>query len=1255
MAHAMLANMTPPQHTSSSSTSSSSSSQSSQLIALPPIPDTQSPDEPKVVKKRKKYRKRGMLGSGFNNTDDEQADPPTEEKRKYKKKQKDEEEGEHTQRKKNKNKEKKSDKQDKTKEKKDKTPKEKKEKKSGEKDKAEKRPYKSRTKVDSPDPSDTETSDDDHKDDQDDASSGRRRTVKRPRSYSSDEDEIFVKEVAQSLLRKEKAAKRKQKTRDDSPEPDDAPSKGKRRPLKLTIPGPSTKGSKGEGEGAGEYTAGSINKPRKCWVAGCGEGHSFLRLLLPYQVPSCPPHAKRVEDSLGKALRAGMVQANEAEGAKDQLCGLCMGLSKAPVAIRCHNESCAFVFCQKCLDYVTRRRGIVRKDRWSCWVCEGVWKGKSRERAIFVAEVLARPIATGAPGDEQGESRSQHSSTHSSAPPSDGSSGSSSSAEAIEYVAETLINSLSFLHQNRNIDLHRATQLQSLSTMVKMLITQPPILSAFPLDYHKVWEGLKDISTQLRDIALSATATTPDAAPIVQRDAASQRRYHAVQMTCQKVGDQLRRIVEFCEMKAAACNQELGQVLTQRETIFTSGTEGRKTIETQIRRLEAEENALKDAEATAFQEYAQAYDKLVRCDTSRRNASKQLEDLRSNLDLRLIGGFGSVGAGLASELWSGGVESSLVLTQARLAGQGKAMSAVLSVLETLYWSLDPEAKRDLPAPMAPPPAMPPSPPSTHMTMKIHPSDKAPSGFTVGVSSTPVMPSESFLNNRSGTLIVYHRLCLQHLVPPDHLEQPERLRIIIDLVQTLYYKFPHNIDIHSNPEEVDMRYVMAVHDPKYIAQLKKKLPPSYYTLDPHDMACRAAAPRPLSPSPEHAHKPEHRDDATASGQANSGDAEASAKSPDGPGEGTPRQERQPTPAREVMLSPKPRRPDVETHKLHAFHSTHLEHMDQDLLDTFISQHSLRAAMRASGAVCEAIDAVLLPQTSVVRGRTLLGGYTNAFCAVRPPGHHAGRYGRTDDAPSQGFCLINNVVIGARYALINYPDIQRIAVVDFDVHHGNGTQELLEGDENCMFYSIHVLDERDWFYPGTGDVIDEDEPLSTPSTPPHRTDEASAGADKVHTAPADASSASTPFSVGATSGSNIVNVPLRRGASAHSFMKLFYQKVIRDLDRYQPQLIIVSAGFDAHKEDPTGGMRLAEDDYFSATKLLKSVAAKHCGGKIVSVLEGGYGIEEGNTALRRCVEAHIRALANDADDYKAVHGDEDLWVGVAGKRMRKQVNL
>ena len=223
------------------------------------------------------------------------------------------------------------------------------------------------------------------------------------------------------------------------------------------------------------------------------------------------------------------------------------------------------------------------------------------------------------------------------------------------------------------------------------------------------------------------------------------------------------------------------------------------------------------------------------------------------------------------------------------------------------------------------------------------------------------------------------------------------------------------------------------------------------------------------------------------------------------------------------------------------------------DTAMSAHSLEAAQRAAGAVCAAVDAL-------IDGKT-----TRAFCAVRPPGHHATR----DTA--MGFCLFNNVAVGAAHALAR--GIERVAIVDFDVHHGNGTQDIFWNDPRVLYASTHQ-----WpLYPGTGKPEE-------------------------------------------TGDGNIVNVPLPRGAASAEFRAAFNGVILPHLRTFAPQLLLISAGFDAHRLDPLADLNLVADDYAWATRELVAIAHDTADGRVISSLEGGYSLQ----ALRESVAAHVNAL-------------------------------
>jgi acetoin utilization deacetylase AcuC-like enzyme len=226
------------------------------------------------------------------------------------------------------------------------------------------------------------------------------------------------------------------------------------------------------------------------------------------------------------------------------------------------------------------------------------------------------------------------------------------------------------------------------------------------------------------------------------------------------------------------------------------------------------------------------------------------------------------------------------------------------------------------------------------------------------------------------------------------------------------------------------------------------------------------------------------------------------------------------------------------------------------DTFLSPGSINATSRGSGAACFAIDQVFA------------GKSRNAFCAVRPPGHHAGRNF------AMGFCLFNHVAVAARHALAEH-GIERVTILDFDVHHGNGTQAIFEQSPEVQYLSSHQMP----LYPGTG-----------------HPDETGCG--------------------------NILNLPLAPGAGSREFRSTWSTLGLPALHGFQPDLIIISAGFDAHHRDPLGQLELEDEDFGWITAEICSYAESACGGRVLSVLEGGYDLD----ALASASVAHVEALTS-----------------------------
>jgi acetoin utilization deacetylase AcuC-like enzyme len=260
-----------------------------------------------------------------------------------------------------------------------------------------------------------------------------------------------------------------------------------------------------------------------------------------------------------------------------------------------------------------------------------------------------------------------------------------------------------------------------------------------------------------------------------------------------------------------------------------------------------------------------------------------------------------------------------------------------------------------------------------------------------------------------------------------------------------------------------------------------------------------------------------------------------------------------------------REDVEERILAAHPRAHLEKMREIATgpingtrhidgDTVVSPGSWEAALRAVGAGLDAVDAVMS------------GRVANAFCQVRPPGHHA----EADRA--MGFCLFSNAAIAALYARAKH-GAERIAVVDFDVHHGNGTQDIFWADKDLFYGSTHEMP----LFPGTGALQE-------------------------------------------TGVGNVFNAPLRAGDGGERFREAYESRILPALHNFGPDIVVISAGFDAHRNDPLANLELVEADFMWATEKLADMAKRHGNARVVSMLEGGYDL----TALARSVGVHVRTL-------------------------------
>ena len=225
------------------------------------------------------------------------------------------------------------------------------------------------------------------------------------------------------------------------------------------------------------------------------------------------------------------------------------------------------------------------------------------------------------------------------------------------------------------------------------------------------------------------------------------------------------------------------------------------------------------------------------------------------------------------------------------------------------------------------------------------------------------------------------------------------------------------------------------------------------------------------------------------------------------------------------------------------------------DTILCPQSKEAILRACGAGIESANELMS------------GATKRLFCAVRPPGHHA------ETVRANGFCFINNAAVTARYLQSKF-NLKKIAIIDFDVHHGNGTQEIFYNDKSVFYGSIH----QHPLFPGTGMESE-------------------------------------------TGVGNIFNAPISSNTTRDEFMEIFETKILKNVDLFEPEVILISAGFDAHKRDPLASINLESEDFYTLTKNIVEIAKRHSNGRIISFLEGGYDLQ----ALSECIEGHLRALS------------------------------
>lgn len=228
------------------------------------------------------------------------------------------------------------------------------------------------------------------------------------------------------------------------------------------------------------------------------------------------------------------------------------------------------------------------------------------------------------------------------------------------------------------------------------------------------------------------------------------------------------------------------------------------------------------------------------------------------------------------------------------------------------------------------------------------------------------------------------------------------------------------------------------------------------------------------------------------------------------------------------------------------------------DTAFSVHTKSAALKAAGGMLEVVD------------RIIIGDFSKAFCAVRPPGHHA------EASKAMGFCIFNNVALGAAYALTK-SDMHRVAIIDWDLHHGNGTQHIFYERDDVLYISLHQYP----CFPGSGSTDDK--------------------------------------GIGKGDGYTI-NIPMASGSADGDYREAFTTVIIPALTEFEPQILFISAGFDAHRDDPLGSMNLTSEFYGEMTAMIKEVTDRFCNGRMISVLEGGYGL----SALKESTRFHLREL-------------------------------
>eukprot|EP01132_Coremiostelium_polycephalum_P002137 gene2137-2635_t len=912
---------------------------------------------------------------------------------------------------------------------------------------------------------------------------------------------------------------------------------------------------------------------RPCWFTGCIKADRSLKILRPCLIQTCKTHAIKSETRIHEALMKGQFMVEE-NGKKDLVCGVCGEPNKT--LSHCSNNDCAFGFCQTCIDIVTMKHGNHpnSSNKWSCWVCNAMkTRGRDRERTRWVRDQVepannfparkhhkqvgkSNDFSTteaGSPQQPSGDPNSTQSQylinkrirknrqilppfepvkkytskkrpmiedSPSSRPTSPRENSPNNNNAVVAANNQTNPDYRSILSPEREpispVDFFIDESFRAIKFFSTVIQNPPPEITEhintfvdvigriktirWSSDYSLVWRMVEDLASlikrnlnssqsiiemqkevkSLEDGALECANNMSRNVPLeraitmvfehhetagqIGKECCSTRNalFCSIEMASRSIEEHQR------DLEVSAARDNLREVKINREI---------SQLEEQIKVNAGEINRLKLQEDELLESLSKIRSALLAHESVRDSLTKKCNDLK--IDTLLTKN------NLTEK------EKDIKTKQATLENEIYALKLIIKLIEGIYWVHDyfyatkvGDCEKLIGSRL------------NHLQNKLQ-------------LSIPQVPLATQALSHFKTIMIYHIDCMQHNVPAFHLEKPDRIKVTVNCINDFAQRYSDRVDIFNNPPEVDMRYVMAVHDAHYIRKLETSLPPENSEYETHLESDNTGAMVPV------ASKMTDDDD------------------------------------------------------------------DQDIYDTFLSHRSMKAALRASGSVCAAVDAVSR------------SGYTRAFCAIRPPGHHAGRYGRTSDAPSQGYCLINNVAIGAKYASLT-AGYSRIAVVDFDVHHGNGTQEILSGDENFLFISIHVCDEKRYFYPGTGkDVGDLDE-------------------------------------VTGQYDGNILNIGLKRNSGSSIFIQQWVKKIIPRLEAYKPQLIFISAGFDGHKDDPTNGLKLNEEDYFTITKMIKNVAFKYSRGRVISVLEGGYGIENKTNSLMRCVNSHLKALIEDTDE-------------------------